>query len=30
MKNPGIYKAYQKIWLIIQTYNNQKKDFVLI
>ena len=29
-KNAGIDKAYEKSRLVIQAYNNQEKDFVLI
>lgn len=28
IKNRNINKAYKKNWLVIQAYNNQKKDFI--
>ena len=30
VKHVGTNKVYEKSWLIIQAYNNQKKDLVLI
>lgn len=30
VKHIGTDKAYEKSWLIVQAYNDQEKDFILI
>lgn len=30
IKNPNTNKAYKNNWLIIQAYNNKKKDLILV